>query len=105
MTDPADRAAREDAVLARLVRAEAHRRLAEGPLAPDPARAAAGWERRFVADGARCEEAMRLYADLGFEVCADPVRPAELGDDCEACQLVILRQFKTIYTRAAQRRG
>jgi hypothetical protein len=92
------------APLSRLVRAEAHRVLSEAQLAPDPARVAEGWERRFIADGPRCEEAVRLYAELGFEVCADPVRPEELAGECAECQ-VILRSFKTIYTRAPQRRG
>ena len=93
------------APLSRLVRQEARRVLSEAQLAPDPARVAEGWERRFVADGDRCEEAMRLYAQLGFEVCADPIRPEELAGECEQCQLVILRQFKTIYTRASRGRG
>lgn len=93
------------APLSRLVRQEAHRVLTEAQLAPDPARLAEGWERRFVADGPRCEEAMRLYAELGFEVCADPIRPEQLAGECEECQVIIVRQFRTIYTRAPHRRG
>jgi hypothetical protein len=64
---------------------------------PDPARLAAGWERRFVADPARAEEAVKLYAALGYEVCADPVRPEDLDEGCDACLLA--SHFKTIYTR------
>jgi len=88
-----------------LVRAEAHRVLAQAQLAPDPARAAAGWERRFIADASRTEEAVRLYQELGFEVCADPLRPDDLAGECEDCRLLMLLQFKTIYTRSVQRRG
>jgi hypothetical protein len=43
-------------------------------------------------------------APLSRLVRADPVRPEELAGECAECQ-VILRSFKTIYTRAPQRRG
>jgi hypothetical protein len=82
-----------------LVQQEAHRVLSEAQLAPDPARLADGWERRFIADGQRAEEAIRLYAELGFEVAADPIRQEELGSECTDCQLLMLLQFRTIYTR------
>jgi hypothetical protein len=92
---------RPDAVvpLSRLVQAEAHRVLSEEHLAPDPARVAAGWERRFIADGSRADEAIRLYEELGYEVAADPIRQDELAGDCTDCQLLMLLQFRTIYTR------
>ena len=61
-----------------------------------------GWERRFIADGERAREAMELYEELGYEVCADPLRPEDMANDCEDCKLLMLLQFKTIYTR---RRG
>jgi hypothetical protein len=60
--------------------------------------------RRFIADGPRAKEAMRLYEDLGFEVCADPLQPEALAAGCEDCQLLMLLQFRTIYTRAPQGR-
>jgi hypothetical protein len=66
---------------------------------PDPARAAAGWERRFVADGARAEEMIRLYRELGFEVETDPVRAEELTGPCEGCRVVALLRFQVVYTR------
>jgi hypothetical protein len=34
-----------------IVEQEARRMLSEAQLAPDPARVADGWERRFIADG------------------------------------------------------
>jgi hypothetical protein len=82
-----------------LVEQEARRVLSEAEIAPDPQRIADGWERRFIADGPRADEMIALYRELGFEVAADPVRPEQLGDDCQDCQVLILLEFKTIYTR------
>ncbi|MDE3155582.1 MAG: hypothetical protein KGN76_10800 [Acidobacteriota bacterium] len=73
--------------------------LGDEAIAPDPARVAAGWERRFVADGRRAAEAVALYESLGFEVAADPVKIETLDADCADCQLVMLLDFKVIYTR------
>ena len=86
----------EDSLRA-LAEAEARRTLGDARVRADPARLAAGWERRFVADAARAEEAMAVYAALGYEVCADPVRPEDLEEGCDACPLATL--FKTVYTR------
>jgi hypothetical protein len=69
---------------------------------PDPARIAAGWEFRFVADTARAEEAVALYASLGFEVAADSIETNRLDEDCAGCQVVVLLRHRAIYTR---RRG
>ena len=77
----------------------ARRFLSEAQLAPDPKLAAEGWVRRFIADARRAEEALELYRQLGFEVRAEPVRVEEVGDDCQDCRLLMLLQFKTIYTR------
>jgi len=82
-----------------MVQGEARRVLSEEQLRPDPARLAAGWVRRFIASGARVDEAIALYRELGFEVVADPVRTDEVGEDCEDCQLVAVLDFRTIYTR------
>jgi len=65
----------------------------------DRARIADGWERRFVADRARAEEAKRLYGELGFEVVADPVAPEDLPDGCGPCRLAGELQFRIVYTR------
>ena len=109
MTAPSqrDHATPPDTVdaLSHLVRAEAHRVLSQAQLAPDPARAAQGWERRFIADAERADEAVRLYEELGYEVCADPLRPDDLAGECEDCRLLMLLRFKTIYTRSLQRRS
>jgi hypothetical protein len=69
----------------------------------DPARIADGWTRRFVADRTRADEMMNLYRDLGFEVVADPIPPSQVGGDCGECQLLLLLEFKVIYTRKAAR--
>ncbi len=73
--------------------------LSKAQLRPDPALLSEGWERRFVADAQRAKEAMALYAQLGFEVRAEPVTLDQLEEGCEGCHLVALLQFKTIYTR------
>jgi hypothetical protein len=73
--------------------------LSEAQLQGDPQRLADGWKRRFIADSTRAEEAMRLYASLGYEVCADPIRVEEMMEDCEDCQLITRLRFVTIYTR------
>jgi hypothetical protein len=85
--------------LALVVEQEARRVLTESALEGDPKRLAEGWERRFIADGERAKETMELYQKLGYEACADPLRPEDMADDCEDCQLLMLLQFKTIYTR------
>ena len=82
-----------------IVEGEAKRALSEGQICPDPELIADGWERRFVADARRAEEAMELYEQLGFEVRAEPAQAEELADDCEDCQLLLMFQFKTVYTR------
>lgn len=73
--------------------------LSPGQLQPDTALVAKGWERRFTADAPRAKEAMELYEKLGFEVCAEPVRPRDLDDDCEDCSTVAAFHFLAIYTR------
>jgi len=85
--------------LARMVEEEARRMLSEEALEGDPALLADGWERRFMADGRRAGEAAELYRELGFEVRTEPVRREDVADDCEDCQLLMLLEFQTIYTR------
>ncbi len=89
----------DEATLLRLVREEEHRVLSTAALAADPARTAAGWERRFIADGPRAAEAVALYEALGFEVEAVALSGLDLPADCTDCQLATLLAFKTIYTR------
>lgn len=80
-----------------IVEAEALRTLGTQRIRANPARLAAGWERRFVTDVTRAEEAMTLYAQMGYEVVADPVVPEELDEGCDTCALAAL--FRTVYTR------
>jgi hypothetical protein len=88
--DPAD-------ALRAIAEAEALRALGTQRVRANPARLAAGWERRFVTDATRAEEAVALYAALGFEVVADPVIPEDLDEGCDSCALATL--FRTVYTR------
>ncbi len=85
--------------LAGLVSAEAQRLLSELSLQPDPQLVAEGWERRFITDKTRLQEMMDLYHQLGYEVRAVPLRRADLPADCDECQLMMLLQFQTLYTR------
>ena len=87
------------APLASIVREEALRALAQTQIAADQARLAEGWERRFVVEARRAPEYLELYALLGFEVCADPVRREQVADQCDDCRIALLMEFRTIYTR------
>lgn len=86
--------------LSSIVSAEAQRILSEASFRADPALAAQGWLRRFITDEKRVQEAIDLYTELGFEVHVEPLREDELPESCEGCQILMLQQFKTIYTRA-----
>ena len=82
-----------------LLHSRERRFFSEAQISADPALLAEGWERRFTADLQRIEEVIELYSQLGYEVRAVPVPSEEFHDDCTACQSVIARNFKTIYTR------
>lgn len=82
-----------------VVQQEARRARFEEQVRADPERLAHGWERRFIADPDRAKEAVELYSQLGFEVVADPIRPEDLGDDCESCELLARMRFAVIYTK------
>jgi hypothetical protein len=85
--------------LGRIVEGEARRALDASQVRADPARTADGWERRFLADAARADEAGTLYAALGYETAVDPIRREDLTGDCDDCQLVMLLHYRMIYTR------
>jgi len=76
-----------------------HSRLPPPAVQPNPELLGQGWERRFVASGARLQEMADFYRELGFEVRIEPVRRVDLPEACEDCQLAALLEFKTIYTR------
>jgi hypothetical protein len=77
------------------------RNLAAEEFAGDPALLAAGWERRFVADGPRAEETAALYRELGYEARIEPLLPGQLAGSCAGCQAAILAAFRMVYTRPA----
>lgn len=85
--------------LGRVVEREARRVLSDEQFAPDPQLVAQGWQRRFMADGPRAEEAIAMYRSLGFEVLAQPVTAEEVADECTDCRLLMALRFMTIYTR------
>ena len=82
-----------------LLRAEALRTEAGGRIRPDPARLAAGWERRFVIERPRAADLARLYEESGYEVAQDPVPPELVDDECVDCRLVAQLEYVTLYTR------
>ena len=89
----------EERLLA-LVRAEEKRVLSEAQLAADPARLAAGWERRFVIERPRVAELLRLYEASGYEAVADPLRAdASQDEGCAACPVAGALEFCMVYTR------
>lgn len=66
---------------------------------PDPERIAQGWALRFVVEGLRAESFVRLYESLGYEACADPLRPELLPEGCTDCRLAAALGLRAIYTR------
>jgi len=60
---------------------------------------AEGWERRFVADRMRAEEAIRLYREMGYEVRSEVSAAEDLPVGCGACPLPRELRFQVIYTR------
>ncbi len=66
---------------------------------PDPELIAQGWERRFMTDQVRAKESIELYESMGYEVLTEPVRPAELRDECIDCKVVVYFSYVTIYVR------
>ncbi len=61
--------------------------------------AAEGWQRRFMADPARLEEAIQLYTEMGFEVRSEAIQPNELSEVCGSCRAATCQAYVTIYTR------
>ena len=65
---------------------------------PDPKLIAEGWERRFIADAKRAQDAIEMYAEMGHEVRLEPVNTAGLSEACSGC-LIAFAQFRVVYTR------
>jgi hypothetical protein len=66
---------------------------------PNPSLLQEGWEYRFVANGQRLREVEDLYSELGFEVRVESIPPEAFPEGCDECRLVLMLQFKAIYTR------
>jgi hypothetical protein len=73
--------------------------MTEPSIRPDPSRIAEGWEPRFVVEARRVPEYEELYGSLGYEVLADPVGRGQVSEECGDCRIVILLDFRVIYTR------
>jgi hypothetical protein len=85
--------------LSRLVEGEAKRSALPGQFEPDPELTAEGWERRFMSNREKVQEAAEMYEAMGYEVKTVPVAANEVGDQCGECRLLMQLQFKTVYTR------
>jgi hypothetical protein len=59
------------------------------------------WERRFVADPQRAQEAAEIYRLAGFDVRVETEIPEGLREECTDCFLVKAGFFRVIYTRRA----
>ncbi len=60
---------------------------------------AAGWVRRYLADGPRAEEARKTYKAAGFEVRLEKLTPTDLGQKCQTCAATACSAFVIVYTR------
>ena len=58
-----------------------------------------GWVRQFTASGARLQEAVESYREIGFEVKTIPVKELDL-DDCTVCFEDENDETMMIFTRA-----
>lgn len=65
----------------------------------DPALAAAGWTRRFLADAERAREARELYESMGLEVRLERLVPEGLGPKCGDCSAAVCAAYVLVYTR------
>lgn len=65
---------------------------------PDPELIAEGWERRFIADAKRAQDAIEMYGELGYNVRLEPVNATALSEACSGC-LIAFAQFCVVYTR------
>lgn len=68
-----------------------------GDAATDPLEAE-GWQRRFVAFGARLDESVSLYRALGFEVRLELLTAEDLREECGGCHAA-LQLYRILYTR------
>jgi len=58
-----------------------------------------GWQRRYLADPDRANEAAESYRELGFEVRIERLTPDHFGPQCQSCAQTICSSYVMIYTR------
>ena len=66
---------------------------------------AAGWQRRYLADPARAQEARDTYEAAGFEVHLEQLLPADFGAACSGCAETVCASYVVIYTRKRAQEG
>ncbi len=72
-------------------------------VASNPELIAAGWQRRYLADHKRAEEAQTMYAELGYDVLLENPDPAQFDSDCGDCANSACSAYVVIYTRRTNR--
>ncbi len=68
-------------------------------LMTNPALAAEGWQRRYLADESRAKEAEETYRAAGFEVLLHRLKPDDFGDKCVDCAASVCASYVVVYTR------
>lgn len=69
-------------------------------LPTDPGLAAQGWEWRCNSDGARLDEVISFYRELGFEVRAEPDALEGLSENCLGCKDSLSKSTSVFVRRA-----
>jgi signal recognition particle subunit SEC65 len=58
-----------------------------------------GWIKRTTIGEPRLSEIVELYKSLGYEVRVEPVKFAELDEECRRCYENDADELKTVYIR------
>lgn len=59
-----------------------------------------GWIKTFERRGARLEECVELYKELGYEVCLEPMSEEDFPPECKGCAvLASCGEYQVIFIR------
>jgi len=59
-----------------------------------------GWRKMFAGGGARLEESVELYKELGYEVHLEPMSEEDFPPECKGCAvLASCVEYKVIFIR------
>ncbi len=71
----------------------------EFPFENEQALVDAGWQRRFVTDKTRAQEAIMIFSELGFDVHICQPTPANFEQKCSSCSSAHCTELFLILTR------